>query len=941
MTPTPLPPSSQPSQCPPIPTSVLEYLEETDLTDQTEFSSLSNYNEEFIISETNQETIRVASFQVGQGAGLTEEAAQYIARVILVKNIDVMVLSDCKCNQDTMKHQANLFKTLLGNTMKCLQNPVSTDPGHKGARTGGIMILIMPKWAGAIIKSYKDPSGEGIVSAVDLRADCKQVITIIGTYWAPPGTEGTEQLMARVERFCAKQPQYRHLNGIAYAQYYVEKYRAMHLDPSNIQILTGDLNVDFLTDSASYKLNQWETQTLWQLDIHNYSVANKLQIPTYFAGEVGKSTLDHILISKPILDTSMSTRDLMCRLHKFSVLHNPILRWISDHACIYADVKTYGRGTVGLQHPQCEPSIPAVPVADLPLDASADLLRTFTERMQQAYERKTWLTPTTQAEADRLHTDMCNTSFQIVSKLVKSRHHHPRQDGWSPMFTTYMSVIELCNRVLNRLRGTQCISRWEENSIADRLNLEYQQWQTVLAAMIDKYGDDMHLDEVYAKTDVQRLYQPSSCHRQYLVLTCETIRHSARKWIHGNRRRKMRERISSKMKKMERYRKSGKLAYPIKILTGKETKDYNMDYLINTDGTIDKDPSVIDYKLASHFYDWHKRRPNAVTPLSDPNVDIDQLLASKSDFIRYHQHMCIPEDVLSDIYDGILYPSQHNSANDECSYDQSTHFDAKTRLEALLGPDYNPTYETMSQLIKSRGNTSAGPTGLSYHQLKHWPESCLRLLHSCLTMTWNNQHCPEVWRYRWLKPLAKVAVDPTLDDLRPIALIEVTRKLWLALIFRSITDVWNRTHILSTQQHGIRSGVGTHTASVNPINAIEQAEESATSILLSSWDCRRAFDSVGFMIRYLAYVRSGVPAEWAKYLTDIDRLNVVMIKSPISLYNWKRRTNGVLPTDILTSPTPTPGTSYSFSFERGVGQGDTPSGRSFDTVLDILSQTKL
>jgi hypothetical protein len=145
---------------------MLDYLEELDTPMTSEFNSLGRYNTEFTISDTGQEPIRVAGYQVGQGAGLTEEAAQYIARVILAKNIDVMVLSDCKCNQESMKHLANLFKSLLGNTMKCLQNPVSTHSGSKGSRTGGIMILVMPKWAGAIRKSYKDPSGEGVVSAV-------------------------------------------------------------------------------------------------------------------------------------------------------------------------------------------------------------------------------------------------------------------------------------------------------------------------------------------------------------------------------------------------------------------------------------------------------------------------------------------------------------------------------------------------------------------------------------------------------------------------------------------------------------------------------------------------------------------------------------------------------------------------------------------------------
>lgn len=49
--------------------------------------------------------------------------------------------------------------------------------------------------------------------------------------------------------------------------------------------------------------------------------------------------------------------------------------------------------------------------------------------------------------------------------------------------------------------------------------------------------------------------------------------------------------------------------------------------------------------------------------------------------------------------------------------------------------------------------------------------------------------------------------------MRPISLFEVTRKLWLGIISRRITAVWDAFNIiLGPTQHGFRSKHGTETA---------------------------------------------------------------------------------------------------------------------------------
>jgi hypothetical protein len=101
-----------------------------------------------------------------------------------------------------------------------------------------------------------------------------------------------------------------------------------------------------------------------------------------------------------------------------------------------------------------------------------------------------------------------------------------------------------------------------------------------------------------------------------------------------------------------------------------------MDYLINHDGSIDKNPSTIDYKLAQHFYNWHKKQDQSCNPMSDPNTDMHHLLSTFEQFTSAHRHMNIPDDVLRDIYDAILYPTCHDANGQACDYEQSTHCSA-------------------------------------------------------------------------------------------------------------------------------------------------------------------------------------------------------------------------------------------------------------------------
>ena len=70
----------------------------------------------------------------------------------------------------------------------------------------------------------------------------------------------------------------------------------------------------------------------------------------------------------------------------------------------------------------------------------------------------------------------------------------------------------------------------------------------------------------------------------------------------------------------------------------------------------------------------------------------------------------------------------------------------------------------------------------------------------------------------------KDAVNPgNLNACRPITLVEVERKLWMGIIVKKIKKVWEWFEILQPNQHSGRKGRGTHTATIESVNIIEQA----------------------------------------------------------------------------------------------------------------------
>ena len=88
--------------------------------------------------------------------------------------------------------------------------------------------------------------------------------------------------------------------------------------------------------------------------------------------------------------------------------------------------------------------------------------------------------------------------------------------------------------------------------------------------------------------------------------------------------------------------------------------------------------------------------------------------------------------------------------------------------------------------------------------------------------------------------------------------------------------------MLDPSQHGLRAKHGTDSASLLLVDALEHAKETHSACLVSSWNIRRAFDSISKPALQMAWTRLGVPPEWASFLIQLDFDGTTTVCLPIS-----------------------------------------------------------
>ena len=376
------------------------------------------------------------------------------------------------------------------------------------------------------------------------------------------------------------------------------------------------------------------------------------------------------------------------------------------------------------------------------------------------------------------------------------------------------------------------------------------------------------------------------------------------KRMHGRARTEMRKKINEAVRVREESYAKGAMSKAIASITGKHRESYDMGAVTRGEERITGHGEV-HVVITGHFEVWHNP-PYAVAAGNDSYWD--DVFDSWESFDARTAETGVPLELRE-----VIWRAIENREREEMRAAVAD------ELEVTLSPDKPPTYEEFEEHLAwcKRGGKGAGPSGVPYEVLWRLPEEAKEQLYDKLVEVWRTGEYPGFWGLRWIAPIPKTD-NPTVDDLRPIALVETTRKVWNGLLLRRISRALERSGILSDSQYAFRPRRGTDSAILQLVNAIEEAQENRTELFVSSWDTRRAFDSPAKQILVRSWTRLGVPERVAKYLVDIDKKGRTIIKTDIAQEVWDREGIGGFDVD---------GAPNTFRAVRGTGGGRTSGSK--------------
>jgi hypothetical protein len=358
--------------------------------------------------------------------------------------------------------------------------------------------------------------------------------------------------------------------------------------------------------------------------------------------------------------------------------------------------------------------------------------------------------------------------------------------------------------------------------------------------------------------------------------------------LHARKRKEKYEAINAACKKRNKNSKQ-----IFRSLGGKSLAS-SLDR-IEFGGVIYSDPTEIHGLVTNHFKAWFSNEGK-----TEPPKDLYSQLDTEDEFMAHFEHLAIPREMGKVFYKAVtatLSPKRDGVENE---------------LRAL--EDGITLEEFQKEIHLSPKGRSGGPSGLTYDMLRRTPPSVVQHIHMQLQELWKDKDTPEWLKRKWLCAIPKEVDSSDLNKLRPIMLIEILRKLWTGAMIRKIRHAWEKYNVLSDTQYGFRSGRSCPQAILQLINAME-AHTEGQNLYMSSWDIKRAFDSIPRTIIELALRRLGVPTIIATYLAYIDQEDRIQVRTPASHKH---------------------GDNARFSSQQGAGQGDKASPSIWIAVMDII-----
>ena len=501
--------------------------------------------------------------------------------------------------------------------------------------------------------------------------------------------------------------------------------------------------------------------------------------------------------------------------------------------------------------------------------------------------------------------DFCAGTAEAAG--VKYSKKSKRKDGWSPVSQALFINLRILILISRHTDGRKRLDsmQWTKTNYQGGLKLLLCLWKSMIASLSEDFNERTQL------RNTGKFGYDYWVHASWkkITLDTKTAYLHIRGELQGRKRKDRRILRGGRTQKIEECREAKQIGFAIRALNEDKPPSFFMDELRLGDKLVTKAEDIAAAVLIN-FISWFKATLNpAAGNLSNPNAHWSWAEDTLNDFISKNSQTNIPSHLLGSLHKHL----------------QKKNIDPLVLMKFQHDVMLPPTLLEFSTCIEhAPDHTAAGLSGLNFDCIKLWPiEARIKVL-QLLNELWLNKQTPPSWKWRWLVPIPKCD-KPQLSDLRPLVLIEALRKIWTGIFVHRILTYLHNNNILCLNQHGFLWGKSTESASIILLNALETAHEWRSSLYISSWDLKRAFDSVPTAMLVWSLIRIGIPPGLAEYLACMDLDGYVSIRSPHTMaIHEKEGTEGLLHHKQVFTPS------------KGTGQGDKTSPILWDAFCDIL-----
>jgi hypothetical protein len=238
--------------------------------------------------------------------------------------------------------------------------------------------------------------------------------------------------------------------------------------------------------------------------------------------------------------------------------------------------------------------------------------------------------------------------------------------------------------------------------------------------------------------------------------------------LHGRHRQRYRRQMNVRIRAMQDQLELKEVSKVIRKLTDKPFQRVDLSFFRDNAGNFLESPRKIHAALVHHFSEWHSSPALMDKTAESLHFDlsyVDSLMAPASPALL-HKDSKIPADLQSRIIASLRRPLPFGVSDEMMAAIQTP-----VSLQAFMAA------------IKGQPSGKApGPSGLTANMIKSWPDSIINLAHSIIQTLWSRGEVPGWWGDRLLCLASKSSAEFSLDNLRPISLFEVIRKIWLGII---------------------------------------------------------------------------------------------------------------------------------------------------------------